>query len=238
MILITMAGLSRRFQDAGYKTPKYALELHGRTVFDWAVSSFEHYFKTDYFLFVIRPDDFAEQFIERAISDLGIRDYAICRLDEDTSGQAETAYRALKPYQNDFPVTIFNIDTFRFDFRHPDFIGDCDGYLEVFCGEGEHWSFVAPGPDKSVVKTTEKDRISSLCSDGLYYFKSQRTFCSVFEQSLKDNDRVRGEFYIAPLYNRFIQSGARIKYQMIDQNQVAFCGTPTEYHLLQKRPIP
>ncbi|HGG7172902.1 TPA: capsular biosynthesis protein, partial [Escherichia coli] len=33
MFVITMAGLSSRFFNAGYTVPKYQLPLHGQTVF-------------------------------------------------------------------------------------------------------------------------------------------------------------------------------------------------------------
>lgn len=228
-----MAGMSNRFREAGYEKPKYALELHGQSVFDWAISSFKRYFMTEAFLFVIRPDDFAQQFIEQAIPNLGIRRYEIYRLNSDTAGQAHTAWHALKNYNVDFPVTIFNIDTFRFDYSYPDFIDECDAYLEVFRGEGDQWSFVEPGPHSTVLKTAEKERISDFCSDGLYFFKSRRAFCTIFEKAMADNYRVHGEFYIAPLYNYLISAGALVKYCLVDRSQLAFCGTPAEYRLLE-----
>ena len=27
------------------------------------------------------------------------------------------------------------------DFKKPEWVNDCDGYLEVFKDEGDHWSF-------------------------------------------------------------------------------------------------
>lgn len=237
MILITMAGQSARFYAAGYTLPKYALALHGRTVFDWAVSSFNRYFKTENFVFVVRPDCYAKEFIERAIPRLGIENFQIHQLAIDTSGQAETAYLAIKEYPQDFSVTIFNIDTIRFDYQVPSFIADCDGYLEVFRGEGDHWSFVEPGPDLSVLKTAEKQRISELCSDGLYYFKSKIQFCNIFEKAQINNERIKGEFYIAPLYNRLVEGGGVVKYCLVDKSQLAFCGTPEEYKSLQLNQI-
>ncbi|WP_439243126.1 glycosyltransferase family 2 protein [Lonepinella sp. BR2474] len=234
MICITMAGLSSRFIKAGYPLPKYALPLQNRTVFEWAVSTFSHYFHYEPFLFVIRPDDFAYSFVLEKVQQLGIVDYHIIRLNQDTKGQAETAYLALQQYHDDFPLTIFNIDTIRYDYIKPDFINDCDGYLEVFEGEGTHWSFVQPDQNQNVIRTTEKDRISNLCSDGLYFFKSQKVFCQLFEQALKNDLQVKGEFYIAPLYNLLIQQGKTVKYQTIKPHEIDFCGVPDEYEQLIK----
>lgn len=230
-----MAGLSSRFAHAGYALPKYALDLHGRTMFDWAIYSFERYFHSEHFLFVVRPDGFAKEFVTDAARALGISRYDIIELEHDTRGQAETAYLALREFACDFPVTIFNIDTIRYDYQKPEFLDLCDGYLEVFKGDGEHWSFVEPGVDFSVVRTTEKDRISDLCSDGLYYFKSQFQFRKIFEKALALNKKVKGEFYIAPLYNQLISAGGVVKYAVIGMEQIDFCGTPDEYQALLKK---
>lgn len=235
MIVITMAGLSSRFSREGYKLPKYALPLWGRTMFDWAVSSFDKFFLNEKFLFVIRPDEFAQEFVTSSASLLGIKDYEIFKLQRDTRGQAETAYICLKSYIKDFPVIIFNIDTIRYNYQKPEFLPECDGYLEVFHGDGEHWSFVDPGPEQSVIRTTEKERISDLCSDGLYYFKSQLQFRRIFEQAMAVNEQVKGEFYIAPLYNRLIEAGGMVKYEIIGSEQIDFCGTPDEYEALLKK---
>ena len=35
--VITMGGLSKRFSEAGYNTPKYALPLGNKTLFEFAV---------------------------------------------------------------------------------------------------------------------------------------------------------------------------------------------------------
>ncbi|WP_312593867.1 capsular biosynthesis protein [Comamonas terrigena] len=235
MIVITMAGMSSRFFENGYQIPKYALNLWGKTVFEWAVCSFESYFSEEFFLFVIRPDDFAENFVNEYAAKIGIKKFKIFRLEKDTRGQAETAYISLLSYKEDFSITIFNIDTIRYKYKKPKFLSECDGYLEVFRGDGSHWSFIESGEMQSVIRTTEKDRISDLCSDGLYYFKSQLKFREIFKETLKNNDLTKGEFYIAPLYNRLIESGGVVKYDVIGAEQIDFCGTPFEYEALLKK---
>ena len=37
--LITMAGRGQRFRDAGYDVPKFAIEVHGRSLFAWSLMS-------------------------------------------------------------------------------------------------------------------------------------------------------------------------------------------------------
>ncbi|MDR0579038.1 MAG: glycosyltransferase family 2 protein [Campylobacteraceae bacterium] len=227
-----MSGLSSRFFKAGYHIPKYQLPLGKYSVFYHAIYSFKYYFDKEKFIFICRDIYNTVEFVQKEATKLKIRNFDIIVLDDETRGQAETAYLGLKRYKEDFPVYIFNIDTIRHNYIKPDFIDECDGYLEVFRGLGEHWSFVLPDIQGNVLKTTEKERISDLCSDGLYYFKSKNRFQDIFFESLRNNNTVFGEYYIAPLYNILIAHGASIKYDIADIKHIDFCGTPNEYELL------
>lgn len=234
MIVIPMAGLSSRFTRAGYNKPKYMLEAHGQSLFYHCINSFKKYFNQEEFLFIARDINDTKQFIESECKSLGIKSYSIAILSESTKGQAETVFLGLnqlkmKPKSG---ITIFNIDTIRPNFTHPDFLNeDTDGYLEVFNGPGDNWSFIEPKKNQGVSRTTEKDRISDYCSNGLYYFKSWEVFVSAYSKMLKEGEEKwqAGELYIAPLYNYLIQQGQNIKYQLIKRSEVIFSGTPAEY---------
>ena len=75
MIVIPMAGMSRRFFDAGYSRPKYELPLDGQTLFGCCLRSFEHYFGSERFVFVHRHAFGADDFIARECDRLGLDDY-------------------------------------------------------------------------------------------------------------------------------------------------------------------
>lgn len=234
MFLITMAGLSSRFFRAGYEIPKYQLLVDSETVFAHAVKSFEQYFSSDLFVFVIRDIYNTKNFVSSEAKKLGIKNFKIVVLDRETEGQAETAYLACQKFEDDSPIYIFNIDTFRYGYKKPEWVDQCDGYLEVFRADGEHWSFVLPGPDNSVLKTTEKERISDLCSDGLYFFRSKELFEKTFVDARENKRTVKNEYYIAPMYNELISKGLSIKYETIELSEIDFCGTPEEYEALLK----
>lgn len=232
MFVIPMVGKSTRFFKVGFSVPKYALEINGKTIFECAVGSFEKYFKTDDFIFVVRNDFNAKSFVESEIARLGILSARVVELQGDTRGQAETVALGLEKSgaSQEEEIFIFNIDTFRPGFVKPAWTCECDGYLEVFEGEGEHWSFVEPGPNKSVLRTTEKERISNLCSDGLYFFKNRSIFEKLFDRMLSVAGSVCGEYYIAPMYNYALEAAFIVKYDLIDIASVVFCGTPDEYY--------
>lgn len=242
-----MAGRSQRFYSAGYTQPKYRLEAHGRTVFEHAVASFEAVFNQERLVFVALEEDKAEGFIREKCGKLSIPEthVEIVLLDQATGGQAETVAEALervvcKPEE---PLTIFNIDTIRPGYRHPpsEWLDKTDGYLEVFEGAGDGWSFVEPGHQAGTVKrVTEKERISNLCSTGLYYFRMVATYMSAYAHIAHKApaDLPAGERYVAPLYNYIIKDGGTVGYNLIDEKDVFFCGTPDEYLDFKSGPAP
>lgn len=239
MIVIPMAGMSRRFFDAGYSRPKYELPLDGQTLFGCCLRSFEHYFGSERFVFVHRHAFGADDFIARECDRLGLDNYLAVGLGETTRGQAETVLRGLDAAGagGNEALLIFNIDTIRPRYRFPEAMGSSDGYLEVFAGEGAHWSFVRPATSLCplVAETTEKRRVSPLCSTGLYYFARAADFGASCEHALGDGGRYLrqwGELYVAPLYNHLVSSGKRIMYHQIGAHEVHFAGTPQEYSAL------
>ncbi|WP_429090593.1 glycosyltransferase family 2 protein [Aeromonas rivipollensis] len=238
MIIIPMAGISSRFFNAGYTKPKYMLEAHGKTLFEHSVISFEKYFHEAKFLFIVKDIFDTPAFVKEKAHAMGIDDFHIIIISENTRGQAETVCLGLEKLASlgvDYngSITIFNIDTFRFGFSMPEIADHCDAYLEVFEGEGNNWSFAEPKSQNSteVVRTAEKNPISNLCSTGLYHFNHKKDFLDAFYDYLaKPRDEwEKGELYIAPLYNNLINKGLKVHYHLINYRDVIFCGIPDEY---------
>jgi hypothetical protein len=233
MIVIPMAGLSRRFTEAGYTLPKYMLPLPGGSVFAHAVGSFRAFFATLPFLFVARDIADTRSFIARECAELGVLNVRIAILDRPTEGQAETVALGLDATNtpDSASITIFNIDTFRPGFRFPEIAcsENSDGYLEVFRGAGANWSYVRPSPGQEplVLETAEKRPISDLCCTGLYRFARAGDFRLALAA---ERERPGApELYVAPLYNHMIGRCRRIHYHVIAPDDVIFCGVPAEY---------
>lgn len=236
-----MAGLSSRFQKAGYRLPKYMLPLAGHSMLQRVVSGFRSQFDEQEFLFICRDIADTEAFIHSEMQQMvpAPASYKIIVLEQETAGQADTVYQGLKRanVQPDEPLTIFNIDSQHRDFQYPEAFAhsDVDGYLEVFEEQGDHWSFALPDPNSDapnvVREVAEKRRISDLCSTGLYYFRSAETFYDLFEATLSTApEHLDGsERYIAPLYNIAIQRGLDIRYAKIARDAITITGTPDEY---------
>lgn len=236
MIVIPMAGLSRRFTEAGYDRPKFRLPLDGGTVFDAAVGSFRAQFATHDFLFIARETgaDTAAFIADRAAA-LGLASHRVAMLDRETAGQAETVEWGLDRAEvgDAVPITIFNIDTFRPNYREP--AADrmaLAGWLEVFEGEGANWSYVRPADHgiRIAAETAEKRPISDLCCTGLYHFARAGDFRSALAAERLAPQAP--ELYVAPLYNHLIAGGGTVGYELIARDAVIFCGTPDEYRAL------
>lgn len=226
MIIIPMAGLSSRFFKAGYIEPKYKLIAHDKTLFEWSVKTFERYYHSEKFIFICRDVYETPAFVESEIKKIGITEYEIIVLKAETRGQAETVFLSLDKIENNKPFVIFNIDTYEKEFSF--FETENDAYLEVFKGEGEHWSFALPLNDGSslVKNTAEKVRISELCSNGVYGFKNKEVFINAYIEMIRDNS---GELYIAPMFNYIISKGMKVHYKLVPIESHTFMGTPLEY---------
>nr|AAK17914.1 EcbE [Pasteurella multocida] len=221
MFIIPMAGLSSRFFKAGYNVPKYQLKIGKESVFSWSVSSFKKYFKTDKFIFIYRDIYNTRSFIMSEIDKLGIDNYEIICLPSETLGQADTVYQGIKNIKVDEEIYIFNIDSRISEFIKPVWTDQCDGYLEVFKGNGDHWSFALPEntTNRKVIRTAEKERISDLCSNGLYFFKNKYIYEKLFINSKENNKKLKNEFYIAPLYNDLISQNGIVFYNLIEKDK-------------------
>jgi hypothetical protein len=232
-----MAGASTRFSRDGYNLPKYMLYAHGYSLFYHAISSFKKYFENTMFQFIARDISGTNTFIHNEVKLLGIKNYAITNIDKLSSGQAETVYYGLKKIRinKETPLTIFNIDTLRKNFIFPSSfdLDLVDGFLEVFEGEGQNWSYikVKSYKNKSVQETSEKNPISNLCCNGLYHFKNIQLYCDTFlEYKMKGFNKFGlNEFYVAPMYNLILENGGDIRFSLIMKSQVEFFGTPKEF---------
>jgi hypothetical protein len=237
MIVIPMAGLSSRFLKAGYAEPKWKLPLCGRPLLDWSLRSFEAVFDRETMVIVHLDSPGVGDFIRERLSILGVYDARLVPLAAPTRGQAETVERALHAIDPEGrqPLTIFNIDTIRPGFECLPIFEQCDGWLECFIGEGDHWSFVRPamGEGRRAKEVTEKRRISDYCCTGMYYFRKGHSFLEAYAQ--EEAAPTSSELYVAPLYQRLIAQGLDVRFDVIDPKAVLFSGTPAEYsHLIEK----
>lgn len=229
-IVITMAGLGKRFKDAGYNEPKYMIKAKGKTLFELSMESLEGFNdKNTKYIFIVRKEDNSTQFIREQIKKLSIEKYNIIELDKLTDGQATTAMYASKYWNKEEELLIYNIDTYVEAYAMNKNQVQGDGFIPCFKAEGDHWSFVKLDNNGNVVEIREKQRISDNCTLGAYYFKTCSLYEQLYNEYYKENQNLeKGEKYIAPLYNYLLEKGGIIKISIVDKNKVHVLGTPKE----------
>jgi NDP-sugar pyrophosphorylase family protein len=228
-IVIPMAGRGSRFTDAGYTLPKPLIEVAGRPMYSWAVESLPLDLASR--LVFICLAEHLEQY--PLASDITARygqwDPAVIGLNGVTDGQLCTVLEARDALDQDEGLVVFNADTYcKTDLRRtlqelPEGVA---GVIGVFRADGDHWSFARVDDEGRVVETAEKRRISDWATTGLYHFTSTREFLRNADAMIARDDRTRGEFYVAPLYNSLIDAGADIRIDIADE--VWVLGTPPE----------
>lgn len=238
-VVITMAGLGSRFQKAGYKVPKYMIEAHERTLFDWSMDSLKGYNKEDtHYIFIVRKEDNSSSFIKEHAKLAGIEHSRVVEIDKLTDGQATTAMLASPYWEKDSQLMIYNIDTYveSYELKAEDIRGD--GYIPCFHAPGDHWSFVRLDEEEKAVEVREKERISDNCTLGAYYFKSCGLYETLYEEYYSSEEHLeKGEKYVAPLYNYMIEKGMEVRISLIDYNKVHVLGTPEELAVFQAEKV-
>ncbi|SPA50704.1 glycosyltransferase family 2 protein [Cupriavidus taiwanensis] len=240
-VVITMAGRGSRFYDAGYKVPKYEILAHERSLFDWSVLSLKNFLTPDSrVIFVCLDENKSSEFVLRRIKALGLTDVHIVELKELTDGQATSAYLSRDLWNPEWPLLIYNIDTYvRPQALHPaDIRPGSDGWVPCFQVPGDHWSFVKLGDDGWAVDLAEKQRISGNASIGLYWFRRAGRYVELYDRFFNDpKNLVGGEKYIAPLYRQLLAEGGRVSLSDLPLSEVHVLGTPAELDRFLQLPV-
>jgi dTDP-glucose pyrophosphorylase len=231
-IVITMAGRGSRFYEAGYTVPKYEIMAHGHSLFYWSMLSLKNFVQHDSrLIFICLAENDSSDHVRAECNKLGWNDVQIMELPQITDGQATSAYAARAFWQLDAPLLVYNIDTYVHpQVLQPEQIRDgSDGWIPCFRMPGDHWSFVKLGEDEWATDVVEKKRISDHASVGLYWFARAGDFLVAYEEFFSDPaNLMKGERYIAPLYQYFIRHNKKISTTDLPVPDVHVLGTPRE----------
>lgn len=230
-VIITMAGEGSRFRLAGYELPKYEIPVNGRTLFSWSMESLRSWIDADArFVFVTRRAHGAKDFLDAQSKALGIRKWVVVELNEPTDGQATTALAAEAAVSNrEAPMLIYNIDTHVAPAHLSRTSVRGDGWIPCFRPPGDHWSFAKADSRGRVSELREKSRISPDATIGLYWFASWDLYEQSYSAYYSDPAHlVRGERYVAPIYNELIAQNRPVFIHPVPLDSVIPLGTPAE----------
>lgn len=229
-----MAGEGRRFHEVGVSTPKPYIDLLGRPIFAWALESALRSSPSIKEVHFVIQDSHERDFgvIELILSFFS--DAKIVRLPQMTGGALETALHAVKEIENSNPVLINDCDHFfktdKLDKKISEIINfEIDGFLANFESSSPAYSYAQFDDSGFLIKTAEKEVISTKAIAGMYGFKSKDQILELSNSYI--NSGKYSESYVSGLFNEIVQRGGKvIGFDLF--KHVSF-GTPDEFKLAE-----
>jgi dTDP-glucose pyrophosphorylase len=221
-----MAGHGKRFKDAGISKPKFMIEVENKTLFEWSLDSLPVEISRK-IIFVCLEEHEKEfnvsKFIKKIMKERYPRiNYELVYLEKTTRGQVETVLHAKQLIDSESPLIIYNIDTHFISTRLKSKIltlknQNIDGLLGCFASDDENLSFVEINEKGLVKRVREKEKISNLASTGLYVFSNARQFVEAAETMIKNDRRVKDEFFVSEIYNILLKSGKKFEIDIAEE---------------------
>jgi dTDP-glucose pyrophosphorylase len=240
-IVIPMAGAGSRFKVAGYIDPKPLIPIHGKPMIKWVIENLTPT-KPHRFIFIAQQEHVSAYGLREKLS-AWCTNSILIEIDGVTEGAACTVLASKSIINNDSPLMIANSDQF-IDANIDQYLQiidaeRLDGLIMTMKANDPKWSFVEIDDDRNIIRVVEKEVISNEATVGIYNFRSGRSFVNAAEQMIANNDRVNGEFYIAPIYNRLIASGHKIRFHNIGSVGAGMygLGTPDDLKAFLYHPV-
>lgn len=230
-LVMPMAGRGSRFSAKGYKEPKPLLQIYGKPFFYWSTQSVRKFVELSSLGFVV-----LEEHVSGFHIDAEIRKYfpeaRIHVLPEVTEGAVITALKGCEDIDDQFPVVFNDCDHL---FKSSEFNSFCrsgcgsdiHGILLTFSSNEPRYSFVGKDDKGNVVRTVEKEAISSEAICGCYYFSSRDVFERESQKYIKHCEYK--EYFMSGVYNSMISDVMTVRSIPTDFH-VSF-GTPDEFSL-------
>jgi NDP-sugar pyrophosphorylase family protein len=230
-VVIPMAGLGKRFQDAGFENPKPFIDVAGKPMIERVLENLR--LENAHYYLIARKEHVKTQ--KKLIQQLhDAFPVTLIELGDLTEGTACTVLYARHYIENESPLLIANSDQI-IDINVKSFVRDCiarklDGSILTFIDEERNpkWSFAKIDQNGLVTEVKEKKAISQHATVGIYLFSKGKDFVESAVDMIVHNDRVNNEFYTCPTYNYAIRKGKRIGIYNIEATAMHGIGTPED----------
>jgi dTDP-glucose pyrophosphorylase len=166
----------------------------------------------------------------------------IIRINGLSEGAACTVMAAKHLIDNDDQLMIVNSDQW-VDIEIDDYLSAADQYKDgiimTMKANDPKWSYAGLDAAGIVTQVVEKKVISDCATVGIYNFTRGSDFVVGAQRMIDAQDRVNGEFYVAPVYNHLIRYGAEVGVYSIgsEANGMYGLGTPTDLELFLSLPV-
>ena len=233
-IIMPMAGEGSRFLKEGWDTPKPLIELHGKCLFQRAIDSVKANGISMKYSFIVRQEHIDKYKIDNQIKEL-LPEANIFSVLKTTRGAVETCLIAEDVIDDNDAVVVMDCDLeFRSE-RYMQLINMAlsksikktfGGALVSFESNNPRYSYAEVDDNMRVIRTAEKEPISSHALCGAYFFASGKDFKRVAHQLLIDGTDGKAEFYVSLLYNYLLAEGKTV--YLAPMEEYYSYGTPEE----------
>lgn len=211
-IVIPMAGEGKRFAQAGYKLPKPLIPVHGDTMINVVINNLRPT-RPHRFIFICQRSHLEHFDLEDRLRSV-TENAEVVAIDKVTEGAACTVLLARELINSDAPLMIANCDQY-ISYSIDDYLSASngqkyDGYIMTMSANDKKWSYLRLDSQRNITEVVEKQVVSNEATVGIYNYARGADFVSAAESMIRANDRVNGEFYVAPVYNYMLSTGARV----------------------------
>jgi dTDP-glucose pyrophosphorylase len=211
LLIIPMAGRGSRYANEGYTIPKPLIEINGKPMLYHAFQSVKDvpYEKV---IFIALKEHELIYSVSKIIKEQIVTDFELILLDDVTDGQLCTVLTASHFFKENQALLIAASDSLiESNIAEEVKTSHVDGIISVINLPGEQWSFAKTDENGKVIAVAEKTRISDYASTGIYYFNDAIFFEQHAKRLIQEKETTKGEYYIMPLYNKYIAEGALIE---------------------------
>ena len=234
-VLIPMAGAGSRFEQAGYTFPKPLVDVNGKPMIQRVVENLNIEARH---IFIVQKEHYEKYSLHHTLN-LISPNCEIVQVEGITEGAACTTLLAKEFINNDEPLILANSDQYveweSNQFMYSCMADDIDGSILTFHSTHPKWSYAKLNEEGFVTEVAEKKPISDNATVGIYFWKKGSDYVSCAESMINKNIRVNNEFYVCPVYNEALLSGARVKTFHIDK--MWGLGTPEDLQTFLKYDI-
>lgn len=238
-IVVPMAGRGSRFAKEGYALPKPLIPVQGYPMIQVVIENLLPAMAHRFHFLVLREHDQTYALTEKLRT--WAPDCSVTYVDDVTEGAACTVLLAREAINTDDPLMIANCDQY-IDASIDAYLADmkgADGLIMTMWADDDKWSFVKRDDTGRVVEVIEKVVVSDEATVGIYNFARGADFVRGAEAMIEADERVNGEFYVAPVYSRLAAEGADIRCHSIGKVGAGMhgIGVPVDLAAFEISPI-
>ncbi len=237
-LIVPMSGIGKRFLDAGYRVPKFLIEIEGKSIIEHVLRMYPGIESP---ILICNKDHLENKKLNLREKLLNINPkLQIIAIEPHKKGPIYAVLQAMNYIDANLPTVVnycdFNcIWDFRLFKKHIKNT-NCDGCVMTYRGFHPHmlhsinYAYVKTEESK-IIDIQEKkpftiNPMSENASSGAYFFKSGKLMEKYFKKAIDNNLVINGEFYVSMAYKFMIEDN--LKLNIFEIQKFMQWGTPID----------